>query len=136
MPDSSEIKIPRPLTSEEIKDGIADRLRNEIRASLDKTCSLNSVEFPSFSAKWNIEYDLNDFGRHTVANIGGSLNPENLTETAVKLVGVIDEMPPDRFRRETGQKIPDPQIVHARNEDPQQGVYRAHRGRPKKVSDV
>jgi hypothetical protein len=128
--------IPQPLNGTEIKRGIAVRmtqglpadvaesLREQIVAGLGKTCSLMATSaYAKFKAKWRlhywsitpqtanyqaawwVDYELDDFGRVTKGGIGGG------TETAhsgVKLSGVIDEVPPDRFRRETDQPIPKP----------------------------
>ena len=126
--------IPQPLNGNEIKKGIAVRmtkglpedvveaLREQIVAGLSKTCSLmpNSA-YAKFSADWKlawwkdevntkaawwVTYRLYDFGRVTVGGIGDRLfeAPEGIDANS----GVIEEVPPDRFRRETDQPIPKP----------------------------
>lgn len=125
--------IPQPLTGTEIKKGIAVRmtqglppevtesLRDQIVAGLGKTCSLmpNSAyakfkatwvlswwcEGEDIRADWWVNYELDDYGRKTVAGFGQTLT---IPEGVDTLTGVIDEVPPDRFRRETDQPIPKP----------------------------
>ena len=124
------VSIPQPLTGDEIKKGIAVRmtqdlpadvqeaLREQIVTGLGKTCSLlpNSA-YAKFKAKWWlridgessiwwVDYDLDDFGRITKGGIGANNGP--LTTDGEFFEGVIDEVPPDRFRRETDQPIPKP----------------------------
>lgn len=112
---SATLKVPQPLNGEEIKEGIAAVIAKAVRQSLDRTCSLNHVAFPKFSAKWSIEYDLDDFGKHTIGQMGGEIG--ELTETSVKLEGKIEEMPPDAFRRQTDQAIPAPTVTQKKVED-------------------
>lgn len=126
--------LPQPLTGTEIKRGIAVRmtqglpadvaepLKNEIIAGLDKTCSLlPSSAYAKFKASWKldwwkerddiqfswwVDYELDDFGRVTKGGIGGPILGRR--GDAVSLTGEIAEVPPDRFRRETDQPIPKP----------------------------
>ena len=127
--------IPQPLSGGEIKRGIAvrmtvnlpadvaDSLQEQIVAGLGKTCSLNpNFAYAKFNAKWTMVWwrekgkihcdwwvkgELNDFGRITPFGIGQ--HPGNIPMDAPKcLSGVIDEVPPDKFRRETDQPIPKP----------------------------
>lgn len=125
---------PQPLSGTEIKRGIAirmtqglpadvcDTLREKIIEGLGKTCSLlPSSAYAKFKAKWNlgylrgeeltalwwVDYELDDFGRVTKGGIGGRVgNPDGQRCNTVE--GIIDEVPPDRFRRETDQPIPKP----------------------------
>ena len=127
--------IPQPLNGEEIKRGIAVRmtqglpadvvesLREQIVAGLGKTCSMMPTSaYAKFSATWTlawwredgkihadwwVKYMLDDFGRLTAGGIGNRVG--NIPMDAPKcLFGTIDEVPPDRFRRETDQPIPKP----------------------------
>jgi hypothetical protein len=107
MPDQA-IRVPMPLSSVEIKNGIADGMHRAIRESLDKTCSLNSTTFPQFRAKWWVEYELDDFGRIETGGIGGSIG--QVGENAERIEGAIEPMPPDAFRRKSNQPIPSPVI--------------------------
>jgi hypothetical protein len=128
--------IPQPLGGIEIKKGIAVRmtqglpadvaepLREQIIAGLGKTCSLMAnAAYAKFKATWRlawwrrvphllecgwwVDYELNDFGRVTRGGIGGG-SWGDIPNGATKLSGVIEEAPPDRFRRETDQPIPKP----------------------------
>ena len=125
---------PQPLTGTEIKRGIAVRmtqglpadvqetLRDRIVEGLGKTCSLlPSSAYAKFKASWKldwwkegdavhfswwVDYELDDFGRVTKGGIGGPILGRR--GDAVSLAGEIEEVPPDRFRRETDQPIPKP----------------------------
>lgn len=125
---------PQPLTGTEIKRGIAVRmtqdlpadvqesLREQIIAGLGKTCSLlpssayakfkaewklGYVATPKLRAYWWVDYNLDDFGRMTMGGIGGHFGDSTCGEGKL-LSGTIEEVPPDRFRRETDQPIPKP----------------------------
>lgn len=129
------MNIPQPLNGTEIKKGIAVRmtqglpsdvqeaLREQIISGLGKTCSLiPSSAYAKFTAKWTltwckpadfivaswwVDYELDDFGRITKGGIGDYQH--NVDGDVVQvLTGIIDEVPPDRFRRETDQPIPKP----------------------------
>ncbi len=126
--------IPQPLNGGEIKKGIAARmtqgldpdvqepLREQIIAGLGKTCSLMpSSSYAKFKASWTltwwragaeirahwwVDYKLDDFGRVTRGGIGDK--GRDPAKGAVTDSGVIEEVPPDKFRRETDQPIPKP----------------------------
>ncbi len=108
---------------------VQEALREQIIAGLGKTCSLTAgTAYAKFSATWTLRYLktpfelnatwhvqglLNDFGRVTPFGIGGHMGLFDFALIAVKgsvteLSGTIDEVPPDRFRRETDQPIPKP----------------------------
>jgi hypothetical protein len=150
---------PQPLNSDEIREGISVRIaqaiaelddpirelvKQAIFLSLGKTCSLNGTAFSKFSAtwkfrhavvkgqlqaKWWVDYVLDDFGRLTVGGIGGNIGDPG--EDAEIAEGLIQEMPPDRFRRETKQPIPAPQVVKA-PEPNQIGMSKAWKGQGKR----
>lgn len=131
----STTAIPQPLTGTEIKRGIAQRmtqelsaevaetLREQIVAGLGKTCSLlPSYAYAKFKADWKlawwnyerrilaswwVNYELDDFGRVTRGGIGEKVPMEGF-HGYTELEGTIEEIPPDRFRRETDQPIPKP----------------------------
>jgi hypothetical protein len=134
---TNTVSIPQPLTGTEIRHGIAVRmtqdlpadveetLREKIEAGLGKTCSLlPHTAYAKFKAQWRInywtikdapncswwvDYELDDFGRITKGGIGdGSGSLVDMPPTIQSWDGVIDEVPPDRFRRETDQPIPKP----------------------------
>ena len=127
--------IPQPLTGDEIKRGIAvrmtqdvpadvaDALKEQIIAGLGKTCSLMpSAAYAKFKATWRlnysikpelkvgwwVDYELDDFARVTRGGIGGTLGGLFDGAEGEMFKGVIEEVPPDRFRRETDQPIPKP----------------------------
>lgn len=153
------IRVPQPLTGEEIRTGIAVRissaievlseedrisLRDSIWSGLGRTCSLNRQSYASFSAKWKVEvkdgsarwgvdYVLDDFGRPVTGTMTGSIVDSSL-DMSESGEGVIESVPPDRFRRETSQPIPQPQIVQPKQEN-QAGITKSV-GRPRKVRDT
>lgn len=46
--DTQEAQKPRPLTSEEIKDAIAQTIAEKVRAALNTTCYLYGPSYPKF----------------------------------------------------------------------------------------
>ena len=134
--NESPVVIPKPLTGTEIKLGIAVRMardfpddarepiKKQIIEGLGKTCSLlGHTAYAKFKATWKlsywitkekvnaswwVDYDLDDFGRVTHGGIGGGLGSLVDMLEVTQLTGTIDEVPPDRFRRETDQPIPKP----------------------------
>jgi len=157
---ATSVTTPVPLDSSEIAEGIAVRmissiadleeqdrevLKPAIMASLAKTCSLNRAVYSKFSAKWRlsygflkdsllakwwVDYELDDFGRVTKGGIGGNIgNPEE--GAGFRIEGSIDEMPPDKFRRDTKQPIPLPQVVK-KPETNQIGLTHSRRGEGKR----
>ena len=148
--------IPIPLNGTEIKQGIAVRmtqdlpadvaesLRGQIVSGLGKTCSLMpSSAYSKFSARWTlawwrvgaeihahwwVDYSLDDFGRVTKGGIGDRRRAPGKDNVATS--GVIDEVPPDRFRRETDQPIPKP--VELKHPEPEKSnMSRAQKGKGK-----
>jgi hypothetical protein len=125
---STATRIPMPLSSEEIRAGIVQDVKNAgaspdvcetIRIGLTKTCSLNRQSYSKFSVKWfvkegawSVDYDLDDFGRSTRGIIGGVIS-----DAGVYLEGQMDPMPPDAFRRKTEQPVPAPQVVKPKAPD-------------------
>lgn len=152
------MNIPQPLNGTEIKKGIAVRmtqglpadvqepLREQIVVGLGKTCSLiPSAAYAKFKAEWSfhwwiedgkilawwwVEYWLDDFGRITQGGIGDHrVEPPNGSNN--QSAGRIDEVPPDRFRRETDQPIPKP--VELKNPEPEKSSFsRSVRGSGKR----
>ncbi len=158
--ETSPISIPQPLSGEEIKKGIAERIAAEVSPEhaeaikgiiykdLGKTCSLeSSTAYSKFKADWIlsywetkdglhvdwwIEYELDDFGRITKGAIGN--RSAEVPKSATNLASQIEETPPDRFRRETSQPIP--KVVELKKAEPQQVTFsQAKRGpgRPRNV---
>ena len=148
--------IPIPLNGNEIKRGIAVRmtagvpadvaetLREQIVAGLGKTCSLNpNFAYAKFKATWTltwwkdgeihanwwVDFKMDDFGRITPGGIGK--RSQDPSKDAVTLTGTIDEVPPDRFRRETDQPIPKP--VELKQPEPEKSTMsRAVSGKGKR----
>ena len=127
---ATAIRIPIPLNSDEIKFGIdkkmAAEFEIEVLKSLGRTCSLNHASFSKFSAKWSIYFHLDDFGRMTDSFIGGAVGEPTPEAEGGKIEGAIEEMPPDKFRRETTQPIPAPHVVQQKPV-PDGGMTRAPR---------
>ena len=128
--------IPLPLSGTEIKLGIAVRmtrdlpedvrepLKDRIIEGLGKTCSLlGHTAYAKFKATWKLNlverrHDRDScrlvghlrFERFWTRHIGRNrrvrLTPPD--ESQIISHGTIDEVPPDRFRRETDQPIPKP----------------------------
>ncbi len=147
---ATAVQIPQPLTSEEIREGLALRmsamvpdltedeareLKGQIERSLEKTCSLNRSMYSKFKASWRIwhgwkehgtqfgcwwwvDYELDDFGRVTKGGIGGKVSFGG-EHVGIMIEGSVDEMPPDRFRRETRQPVPQPTVI--KKPEPNQG---------------
>jgi hypothetical protein len=150
--------VPQPLTGSEIKRGIAvrmtqglpeevaEKLRPAIILMLGKTCSLlPSSAYAKFNADWKlayrqdgenfelkfwVDYELDDFGRVTRGGIGTGLFDVEESD-GMKFSGTIDEMPPDRFRRETDQTIPKP--TELKPKEPEKSTFsRSLRGSGKR----
>jgi hypothetical protein len=148
-----------PLTSDEIKTGISVRISNSIEGltetlrtelrdaiwkSLGQTCSLNRMSYSKFRAEWRlscggafwavwvVDYELDDFGRLVTGSIGGSIG--DAEDDGDRFTGVIEPQPPDQFRRETQQPIPQPQVIKQRREN-ETGITKSIRG-SRKVGDL
>ena len=121
-------RIPMPLDAEEVKNGFAEQIRQAVRESLDRTCSLNRRSFSKVRATWWVKYELDDFGRIEDGGIGGSIG--TVSEDAVLVEGVIEPVPPDKFRRDSQQPIPKARTV-VKREDDGIGVTASLRGRRK-----
>lgn len=145
MSTAPSLKIPQPLTSTEIRTGLSLRiaacvpsispekskeLRDAIFRGLHNTCNLNEASYAKFSAKWTVreyegaylwwcDYTLDDFGRQIKGGIGGKCGAvrESFPPDAPSYTGSVEEMPPDRFRRETEQPIPQAQVVKKKNDE-------------------
>ena len=111
MPLENEVELPNPLTSDEIKDGIAFKVAEAVRASLDTTCHLYGKSYPKFQARIIIEYELEDFGRVVkgmrMATVGELKSMPDTDDSVVeRIVLEVPYTPPNQFRRETEQAIP------------------------------
>lgn len=130
---AGSLKIPQPLSGDEIREGIATRMAAEFKdavlKSLARSCSFNHTSFPKFSAKWNVEYRLDDYGRITHGAMPGTLG-EPLFDQGEQVSGEIPEVPPDQFRRETQQPIPAPQVIQNKPES-EIGLTKNRRGKGK-----
>jgi hypothetical protein len=145
MASAPSLKIPQPLSSTEIRTGLALRIaatvpgispekakeiREAVFVGLHNTCNLNEASYAKFSAKWTVrekdgaylwwcDYSLDDFGRPVTGGIGGKVGvvKESFPPDCSSYSGSVEEMPPDRFRRETEQPIPQAQVVKKKNEE-------------------
>ena len=110
-----------------LPEDVQEPLREQIVAGLGKTCSLIAgAAYAKFKATWRlsywmrplnvnvaecswwVNYELDDFGKITKAGIGGGSGSLANMPEVTQYFGTIDEVPPDRFRRETDQPIPKP----------------------------
>lgn len=130
MSTAQAVKIPQPLAGEEIKEGVRKFVLNagapefiasEIRKGLNGTCLLNGcayskvkIDWKVVAGEWRVDYELDDFGRIARGMMNGRL-PSEFEE--IELRGSIEPMPPDRFRRESEQKIPFPTLVNKTHEE-------------------
>jgi len=126
---AAPIKIVAPLEGDEIRKGIAAMIHakvpglpvDSIESSLSRSCSFNAQSFSRVRAtwwvdcdddnvayQWWVDYELDDFGRIDRGGIGGMLGMPCQVE---RVEGVIEPMPPDRFRRETAQPIPSNVVI-------------------------
>lgn len=122
------LRVPMALSSDEVKFGVLQQLRRdrvpedavlEIQKGLGRTCLLNRQCYSKFSLKWkiskgnwSIDGTLDDFGRESPFHLGGVL-----PDVELEMEGAIDPMPPDTFRRQTEQPIPQQRAVKAKAED-------------------
>lgn len=108
MAIANELELPNPLTDSEIKDGIAYKVAQAVRESLDTTCHLFGKSYPKFRAKIRIEYDLEDFGRDVQGVREAKVDDGDTFDTPVSTVLDVEipYTPPNQFRRETEQAIP------------------------------
>ncbi len=128
---SQSVKMPMPLTPDEVKRGIAKRMTESFIQTLEKCGPLNAGVATSFTAEWTIRYCLSDYGLETTGQISGSSGEP--VEDGEILEGKIEAMPPDQFRAETEQPIPPPQPTNPKPKE--EHIYRANKvGRTKKTS--
>lgn len=135
MPTSTEVELPRPLDGEEIKIGITHKIAEAIMASLDKHCALYGKAYPKFSAKWRIEYSLDNYGETRQGVVQSEILPTEPMQIPADFVleGIIEETPPNLLRRETNQAIPT-QIIDERGRQTEKAVfYKPRTGKPIKV---
>lgn len=110
MPD--ERPAPMPLTGEEVQEAILYK----VASSLAKTCHLKiDNAYTSFKAEISIKLTLSDFGRevkdnHIVTEQGDSGLPAESEPRTVEANVVMEPMPPNQLRIETGQDVPVPTV--------------------------
>lgn len=110
-----------PLTGDEIKAGIAHKIAQAVKESLDRQGTLYQRCFPKFSASWTINLDIDDYGLKKEIHASGVLaatehdgtdfvpaqdQSMNADGTSLTLTGGVAETPPNLFRRETEQEVP------------------------------
>lgn len=120
----SELEQPRPLHSDEIREGIAFLVAEQVYEKLGKTCNLFGQAYPKFKAKWSLDIVFDDFGiitsdhsegavettdkEHDGAPVLGSIPASQVeagSENTLRIAGGIEEMPPNKFRETTEQPI-------------------------------
>lgn len=104
----SEKQIVLPIDSEELKSGIVTKICESLYDALNKTCNLYGCAYPKFKASGTITLQLDNFGDVRLDVVKFESESEGEFHNPVNLQIEIDipEMPPNKFRRETGQSIP------------------------------
>lgn len=105
----SEREYPRPLESEEIKVGIAQKIADAVYDKLSTTCNLYGRAYPKFKATVSVRLELDDFGQTTfdnsITNVEGGEGEIREGSVPVDINLEIPQMPPNQFRQETDQPI-------------------------------
>jgi hypothetical protein len=112
----SEVEVPRPLTDDEVKQGIAHLVAEAVYDKLNTSGTLFGRSFPKFKTSEPIQIKLlldrsfiagPDFGddamvdNHQVSISGEVGESPVLVEVKVD----IPAMPPNAFRQKTGQPV-------------------------------
>jgi len=105
------VSVPLPLSSDEIKAGLAKIIAQHFVETLSKTCVLNCAAYGAIRAKWRIEFVLDDFGIPIEGAMSGATGEPFPPEEADAVEGELAEMPPDQFRKRTEQPIPEHRVV-------------------------
>ena len=127
------IESPEPLTSDEIKEGIAFKVAEAVHAALNSHCALYGKSYGKFSAHVRVEFRLDDFGRVVEGvregTVVGDEGPADSGAAIQTLRVEIPETPPNQFRRETQQEVPALNTAKGSKGREQAGmVTRAQRG--------
>jgi hypothetical protein len=116
-----EMELPQPLEGAEIREAIAEKIKQAVLASLAQRGKLYQRSYPKFRASFMVEYTLDDFGRKVEGSVTADLpvqaidaemnqyrdSEEKIQEPVTGEVnGEIPETPPNLLRRETGQAVP------------------------------
>lgn len=128
----NERELPLPLDGAEIKEGLVYKISEAVSESLDKTCHLFGKAYPKFKATVKIHYELDDFGRKIEGNVTAHVHDEVSSEATVEDIElVIEETPPNIFRKETEQGVPT--MIQAKGKTEQATIKHVpKRGRPRK----
>jgi hypothetical protein len=126
-----ENEIVTPLTDGEIKDGIAHKVAEAVRAKLDQYGPLYGKSFPKFNCSGVLHLRLDNFG--LVSESYHVIDATNTSEVVegeqVSVDVVIPDTPPNAFRRETEQAVP---VISVENGKPVERavLYQAKKSRP------
>lgn len=105
----SELDSPKPLSTEEIKTGIAQIVADAVFDKLSTTCNLYGRAYPKFKGTVSIHLELDDFGMTTVdnsvTNVEGGEGEIGPGSIPLDVDLEIEEMPPNKFRMETDQPV-------------------------------
>lgn len=109
----SEKSIPLPLTGEEIQEGALAK----VRECFEKSCHLSAGNaYTSARFEITVRMTLFDFGREVSNNeiVTGEIDsgiPQEGAALAVEENLIVEPMPPNQFRQETGQAVPVATVV-------------------------
>jgi hypothetical protein len=120
---SEETQVVRPLTSDEIKDAIAQTIAEKVRESLNTTCWLYGMSWPKFKATWRVDVTLENFGQEQKTSVTGTTHEMIITDDhpepkpvlrtdpirngkEMAIEGEIPYTPPNVLRKQHGMAIP------------------------------
>lgn len=140
MATENERELPTPLSADEVKDGIAYKVADAVRAALDKYGPMYGNAHTKFRCSGKLVLTLDNFGLIAISNhtvdFGDAIATADETLLEVAEVEIdIPETPPNVFRKETEQPVPTMVIERGRPvekavlyQQPKRG-----RGRPPRV---
>jgi len=148
---AEETHVVRPLTSDEIKDAIAQTIAEKVRESLNTTCWLYGMSWPKFKATWRVDVTLENFGQEQETNIVGTLHTHEIRDDAefavltgamirdglnLPVEGEIPYTPPNVLRKQHGMAIPTVVKRDDGSTEQKAVMFKRKPGRPKVNADI